>query len=76
MSQITNPHSFVDGETVTATVMNSVVNTIIDGSNDNYARITAIDAVVNQAGFTPSSAYSYFQTNFSNANALYWMGGF
>lgn len=78
MSQIANGalHTFVDGEIATASVLNQDNTVIQTAVNDNYARITALDAVVKQAGFTPTSAYDYFQTNFSNSMALYWMGGF
>lgn len=78
MSQIANGalHTFVDGEVATASVLNQDNTVIQTAVNDNYARITALDSVVNQAGFNATSAYNYFQTNFSNMNALYWMGGF
>lgn len=77
MSQIVagSLHTFVDGEVATASILNQDNTVIQTAVNDNYARITALDSVVHAAGFTPTSAYNYFETNFSNAMALKWMGG-
>lgn len=77
---------FVNGDVLNASDLNNNFTTVVAAINDNDANIASINSVVQQAGFTPSSAYNYFQTQFSttnttvalnlsNTNAMYWMGG-
>lgn len=66
--------TFSNGTVLNAPDLNNNFTAVVAAINDNDANIASVNSVVQQAGFTPSSAYDYFQTQFSNQNALYWMG--
>ena len=60
--------TFSNGSVLNAPDLNNNFTAVTAAINDNDANIASINSVVQQAGFTPSSAYNYFQTQFATTN--------
>lgn len=69
MSNVGTITTFANGTVLNATDLNNNNTAFVAAINDNYANIASINSVIQQAGFTPSSAYNYFQTQFNALNA-------
>ena len=61
--------TFSNGTVLNAPDLNNNFTAVVAAVNDNDANIASINSVIQQAGFTPSSAYNYFQTQFAATNA-------